>query len=89
MPPSISTSTWPPTASAIGLTSRIAAGVPSRLLPPWLETDSASTPASTARSASSTRPTPLSTNGVPDSWCHTSAIHATSSHCGGGVVIHS
>ena len=88
-PPSITTSTWPSTASAIGLTIRIAAGVPSRLLPPWLETDSAVTPASTARSASSTRHTPLSMNGIPLIWVHCSRIQATSSQDGGGVVIHS
>ena len=84
----MSTSTWSPTASAIGLTIRIAAGVPSRLLPPWLETEIASTPASTARSASSTRQTPLSMNGVP-LLGHCSRIQATSSQDGGGVVIHS
>jgi len=65
------------------------AGVPSRLLPPWLDTEIASTPASTARRASSTRATPLSRNGVPLIWPHVSRIHATSSHDGGGVVIHS
>ena len=55
MPPSSSTSTWSPTASAIGGSARIGAGVPSRLLPPWLDTEIAVTPASTARCASSTR----------------------------------
>ena len=64
MPPSISTSIWSPTASAIGFTIRIVAGVPSRLLPPWLDTEIAVTPASTARRASSTRHTPLSMNGA-------------------------
>ncbi len=59
-PPSSSTSTWSPTASAMGLSTRIVAGVPSRLLPPWLLTEIASTPTSTARSASSTRQMPLS-----------------------------
>ena len=59
-------------------------GVPSRLLPPWLETEMASTPMSTARLASSTRVTPLSMNG-PSHW---SRSQATSSHDGGGVAIH-
>ncbi|HYC81133.1 MAG TPA: hypothetical protein VEB65_05065 [Solirubrobacterales bacterium] len=43
----------------------IVAGVPSRLLPPWLETEIASQPMSTARRASSGRVTPLSMNGPP------------------------
>ena len=64
---------------------RIAAGVPSRLLPPWLDTEMAVTPASTARLASSTRHTPLTMNGPP----HSLRIHSTSSHVGAGVVIHS
>ena len=89
MPPSSSTSIWSPTASATGFTIRIVAGVPSRLLPPWLDTEIAVTPASTARRASSTRHTPLSMNGPPSSCAHCSRIHATSSHDGGGVVIHS
>ncbi len=63
MPPSSTTSIWSPTASAIGLTIRIEAGVPSRLLPPWLDTEIAVTPASTARRASSIRHTPFSMNG--------------------------
>src|SRR3546814_9439001 len=68
-----------PTVSAIGLTTRIAAGVPSRLLPPWLETESPETPASTARLASSMRHTPLSRNGLPpEICCHCSRIQATS-----------
>ena len=61
------------------------AGVPSRLLPPWLDTEMAETPASTARLASSTRITPLSMNGPP----HSSRSQAMSSHVGGGVPIHS
>ena len=85
----MTTSTWSPTASAIGWTIRIAAGVPSRLLPPWLETEIAATPASTARRASSTRQTPLSMNGIPLICAQVSRIHATSSQDGGGVVIHS
>jgi hypothetical protein len=44
-----------------------AAGVPSGLSPPWLDTDIAETPTSTARFASSTRITPLSMNGPPHS----------------------
>ncbi len=63
----------------MGCSSRIAAGVPSRLLPPWLDTEIASTPASTARRASSTRQTPLSMNGVPLIRPHCSRIQATSS----------
>ena len=62
-----------------------AAGVESRLLPPWLETEIAVTPASTARLASSMRVTPFSMNGPP----HCSRSQATSSHVGGGVYIHS
>ena len=65
-------------------TSRIVAGVPSRLLPPWLETEMAVTPASAAWSASSTRVIPLSIERpVPDL-----ASQATSSQVGGGVCIH-
>jgi hypothetical protein len=90
MPPSMTTSRSEPTASQIGLTIRIAAGVPSRLLPPWLETEMAWAPASRARRASSMRQTPLSMNGLPPLiWAHCSRIHATSSQDGGGVVIHS
>ena len=56
IPPSMTTST----SLADGLGDRraapgSAAGVPSRLLPPWLDTEIAVTPASTARLASSTR----------------------------------
>ena len=54
------------------------AGVPSRLLPPWFDTEMALTPASTARLASSTRVTPLSMNAPP----HCSRIQATSSQEG-------
>ncbi len=64
---------------------RIVAGVLSRLLPPWLDTEIAVTPASTARLASSTRVTPLSMNGPP----HCSRNQATSSQVGSGVCIHS
>ncbi len=60
-------------------------GVPSRLLPPWLDTEIAETPASTARLASSTRITPLSMNGPPQY----SRSQAMSSQVGGGVPIHS
>ena len=60
------------------------AGVPSRLFPPWLETEIAVTPASTARLASSIRQTPLSMNGPP----HCSRIQATSSQVGNGDCIH-
>ncbi len=64
---------------------RIEAGVPSRLFPPWLDTEIAVTPASTARRASSTRVMPLSMNGPP----HCSRSQATSSQVGSGVCIHS
>ena len=65
--------------------ARMDAGVPSRLLPPWLETEIAVTPASTARSASSTRITPLSMNGPS----HCSRSQRTSSHVGISENIHS
>ncbi len=61
------------------------AGVPSRLLPPWLETEIAVTPASTARLASSIRVIPLSITG-PSKFSTTQAM---SSHVAGGVPIHS
>src|SRR3954454_4963677 len=83
-PPSSSTSTCSPTASATAGRARMAAGVPSRLLPPWLDTEIAVQPASTARLASSTRMTPLSMKGPP----HSSRIHLMSSHVAGGVPIH-
>src|SRR6202012_799502 len=83
-PPSSTTSIWSPTALAIPDTSRIVAGVPSRLLPPWLETEIALTPDCTARRASSTRVTPLSMNGPS----HSLRSQATSSQDGGGVCIH-
>jgi hypothetical protein len=41
------------------------AGVESRLLPPWLDTEIAVAPASTARRASSGRVMPLIMNGPP------------------------
>src|ERR1700735_5841123 len=83
-PPSSSTSTWSPTASATAGRARIVAGVPSRLLPPWLGTEIAVTPASTARLASSTLITPLSRNGPP----HCSRSQRTSSQVGSGAPIH-
>lgn len=58
--------------------------MPSRLLPPWFDTEIAEQPASSARLASSTRMTPLSMNGPP----HCSRSQATSSHVGSGVPIH-
>src|SRR3984885_12635621 len=61
-PPSSSTSIWSPTAPATAGRARIVAGVPSRLLPPWLDTEIAVTPASTARLASSPLVTPLRRN---------------------------
>src|SRR5215469_936295 len=84
-PPSSSTSIWLPTASAIPGSRRIVAGVPSTLLPPWLETEIPVTPASTARFASSTLLTPLRRNGAG----HCSRSHATSAQVGGAVPIHS
>src|SRR5215831_1575969 len=63
---------------------RMVAGVPSRLFPPWLETEIAVTPASTARLASSIRVTPLSMNGPP----HCDRSQATSSQDGGVDCIH-
>ena len=60
IPLSRTISIWSPTASAIAGSARIEAGVPSRLLPPWLETEMAVKPASIALRASSTRMTPLS-----------------------------
>ena len=65
--------------------SRMVAGVPSRLLPPWLDTEMAVSPASTARRASSTRLTPLSMTGPP----HCAASQAMSSQPGSGDCIHS
>ena len=58
--------------------------MPSRLLPPWLDTEIAVNPASTARLASSTRITPLSMNGPP----HCSRSQRTSSQVGSGDAIH-
>src|SRR3546814_14644446 len=88
-PPSITTSIWCPTVSAIGLTIRIAAGVPSRLLPPWLETESPETPASTARLASSMRHPPLTRNCLPPTiCCDCSRRKATPAHEGGRVGLH-
>src|ERR1700730_13356598 len=66
-PPSSSTATWSPTAWAMPGSIRTVAGVPSRLLPPWLDTEIAETPASTARLASSILVTPLSMN-APCPW---------------------
>ena len=85
MPPSSRTSTCPPTASAMAGSSRMVAGVPSRLLPPWLDTEIAASPASTARRASSTRLTPLSIIGP----AHWAASQAMSSQLGSGDPIQS
>lgn len=74
-----------PTASTTEGSTRTVAGVVSRLLPPWLDTEIAVTPASTARLASSTRVTPLSRKGPP----HSLRSQATSSQVGGVVCIHS
>src|ERR1700733_16202008 len=84
-PPSSKTSIWSPTASTTAGSARIDAGVPSRLFPPWFDTQIAETPASTALLASSTRITPLSMNRPPP----TSRNQAMSSQVGGGVLIHS
>jgi hypothetical protein len=85
MPPSSTISIWSPTASAMPGSARIDAGVPSRLLPPWLDTEIAVTPASTARRASSGCMIPLIMKGPP----HSSRIQAMSCHVGSGVPIHS
>ena len=81
----MTTSTSRPTAPAIAGRARIDAGVPSRLLPPWFDTEMAVAPMSTARRASSTRMTPFSMKGPP----HSSRSQRSSSHDGGGVIIHS
>jgi hypothetical protein len=60
------------------------AGVPSKSLPPWLDTETPVAPASTALLASSMRVMPLTRNGPPHSW----ASQATSSQDGGGVAAH-
>jgi len=60
------------------------AGVPSRLFPPWLDTEIAETPASTARLASSILVTPLSMNGPS----HAERSQATSSQDGGTDCSH-
>ena len=85
MPPSRSTSIWVPTASTTAGSERIAPGVPSRLLPPCVDTEIAEAPASTARRASSGRVMPLTMNGPP----HCSRSQAMSSQRGSGVCIHS
>ena len=59
--------------------------MPSRLLPPWFDTEIAVAPMSTARRASSGRMIPLTMNGAP----HCSRSQAMSSQVGGGVCIHS
>ncbi len=56
-----------PTAATTSGSTRIEAGAPSRLFPPWFDTEIAATPASTARRASSARPIPLTMNGPPHS----------------------
>jgi DNA-binding CsgD family transcriptional regulator len=83
-PPSSSTSARPATASTTPGRARIEAGVPSRLLPPWLDTEIAVAPAPTARRASAARITPLTMNGPP----HRSRSQAMSSQAGGGTVAH-
>ncbi len=85
IPPSITTSISLPTAEAMAGRARMVAGVPSRLLPPWFDTEMAVAPMSTARRASSTRMRPFSMNGPP----HSSRSHCRSLHDAGGVVIHS
>ena len=60
------------------------AGVESRLLPPWLDTEIAVAPMSTARRASSGRVMPLIMNGPP----HCSRSQARSSQVGGAEPIH-
>ena len=59
--------------------------MPSRLLPPWFETETAVAPASAAARASSGCVTPLTMNGPS----HCSRSQAMSDQVGGGVCIHS
>src|SRR2546425_4695046 len=66
-PPSISTSILPLTASTTSGRASSVPGAPSSCRPPWLETMMPSTPASTARPASSAVTTPFSTSGKGDS----------------------
>jgi hypothetical protein len=63
MPPSRRISIRPSTASVTAGSARIDAGVVSRLLPPWLETEMASAPMSTAWRAWSGWVTPLISSG--------------------------
>ena len=58
-PPSTSTSASPPTASTTSGSARTVEGTESSWRPPWLETTIPSTPASTARRASSASSTPF------------------------------
>jgi hypothetical protein len=58
---------------------------PVQVIAPWLETEIALKPASTARLASSTRITPLSMNGPS----YVRRSQRRSSQLGGGVIIHS
>jgi len=83
IPPSSRTSIWSPTAAAAEGKTRMVAGVPSRLLPPWLETEIAVAPASTARRASSGRMTPLTRNGPPQR----ARSQAMSAQVGGGTAV--
>jgi hypothetical protein len=68
----------------MGARTRIVAGVPSRSLPPWLDTEIAVAPASAARFASSMRVMPLTMNGPP----HCPASQRTSSQAGSGEAAH-
>ncbi len=84
IPPSRSTSSWPPAASATAGRQRMAAGVESRLLPPWFDTEIAVAPMSAARRASSGRVIPLIMNGP----AHCRRSQARSSQVAGAEVIH-
>ncbi len=85
MPLSSTISISPPTACAIAGSVRIEAGWPSRLLPPWFETEIAVAPMSTARRASSGRAIPL----IITDPSHAETSQRRSSQVGGGVSIHS
>ena len=63
MPPSTYTSARPATASTISATMSAVAGASASWRAPWLETTTAAAPASTQRTASSARCTPLATTG--------------------------
>ena len=83
-PPSSTTSIWSPTASTTAGSIRMEAGTPSTLFPPWLDTEIAVAPRSTARLASSGRRMPLIMKGP----CQTLRSHCRSAPVGCGVCDH-